>query len=381
MKKHYNNYIKQLQTQRECANFRELKPLKLDGKYIIKGGKKLLNLSSNDYLGISTYKNIQESFLKTYSDSISIPSARLLCANSEAYYELEQFLKNAFNKEAALLFNSGYHANVGIYSSLAKKGDVVFCDKLNHASIIDGIRLGAADLIPFKHANYEDLEHKLKLYRHKYENAIISSEALFSMDGDFCNINKLVELKEAYNAILVIDEAHSFGVYGNGLGFCKQMEQVQNVDLIMATFGKAVGSYGAFCTGDKVLIDYLTNFARSFIFSTVFPQISARFALYVLKNHIFNDNSLPKKLLSLTNYTHQKLAELNVLGSSYIVPLVLGENQKAISASETLLNNGYYCLPIRYPTVAKNSARLRISLNSSMSEADLDGLIAQIKKL
>ena len=149
----------------------------------------------------------------------------------------------------------------------------------------------------------------------------------------------------------------------------------------MATFGKSVGSYGAFCVGDRVLIDYLINFARSFIFSTVFPQINAEFSYYVLKNYIFKSDEFSKKLLELTDFAHKNLKGFNVLGSSYIVPVVFGENKKAIEASKKLYDAGYYCLPIRYPTVAKNSARLRISLNSAIEESDIFRLIDYMKKL
>ena len=381
MKKQYEFYKNKLDEQKMNFNFRSLKPLEISSKYILQDGKKLLNLSSNDYLGISTRKDIRDEFLKTYDLPISVPSARLLCANTTSYDKLENFLCDKFLKEACLLFNSGYHANVGIYSALAKKSDAVFCDKLNHASIIDGIRLGGADLIPFKHANYDDLESKLNRYAKKYKNIIISSEALFSMDGDFCDVKKLVELKEKFEAILIIDEAHSFGVYGEGLGYCAQEKMLDKVDLIMATFGKAVGSYGAFCVGDKILIEYLTNFARSFIFSTVFPQISAEFAYFVLKNYIFSSNVLQDKLLNLKDYIHKNLANFDVLGSSYIVPIVFGENEKALNVSKLLYDNGFYSLAIRYPTVAKNSARLRISLNSSIEQADLNPLFEVLSRI
>lgn len=376
MKNPYNAYQNALLEKKESLNFRSLNALEIEGKYVTQNNRRLLNLSSNDYLGISTYKDVGQEFLKNYDKPLSVPSARLLCANTTSYEKLEALLSQKFKKEAALLFNSGYHANVGIYSALAKKGDVVFCDKLNHASIIDGIHLGGADLIPFKHANYEDLESKLIRYSKKYANVIISTEALFSMDGDFCDIKKLVELKEKYGAILIVDEAHSFGVYGGGLGFCAQEGMLDKVDLIMATFGKAVGSYGAFCVGCKVLIDYLINFSRSFIFSTVFPQISAEFAYFVLQNYIFSSDKFQNKLLKLTDIVHKRLCGLNILGASYIVPVVLGENQKALEFSKTLMDKGFYCLPIRYPTVAKNSARLRISLSAAIEQADLEPLFA-----
>ena len=377
----YKNYKLKLEEQKENDSFRFLDKISVSGKFIKKHDKTLLNLSSNDYLGISTRDDIKAEFLNLYDKQISIPSARLLCANTEIYSNLEEFLQTKFNKESALLFNSGYHANVGIYSTLAKTGDAVFCDKLNHASIIDGIRLGGADLIPFKHADYNDLEIKLKKYAHKYKNIIIATEALFSMDGDFADICTLVELKEKYGAILIVDEAHSFGVYGNGLGYCAQCGKLQDVDLIMGTFGKAVGSYGAFVVGSKILTDYLINFARSFIFSTVFPQISAAFAHYVLENCIFSSNEFQQKLLTLADYMHNVLKDFKILGSSYIVPIVFGENKNAVNASKKMFENGYYALPIRYPTVAKNSARLRISLNSSMNLDDIDKLCVQIKKL
>ena len=201
------------------------------------------------------------------------------------------------------------------------------------------------------------------------------------MDGDVCDIKALALLKEKYNTLLIVDEAHSFGVYGGGLGYCAQEGMLDSVDLIMATFGKAAGSYGAFCVGDRVLVDYLINFSRPFIFSTVFPQISAEFAHFVLKNHIFKSDSLSSKLLVLKDLAHKNLKDFNILGSSYILPVVLGENKKALEASKTLCDNGFYCLPVRYPTVAKNSARLRISLNAALEKDDVENLCTQIKKL
>lgn len=383
MKRLYNPYFEELEKKRAEFNFRSLCNIKIDGKFIIKDNKKLLNLSSNDYLGISTMPEIRKDFLKNYDKELNVPSARLLCANTESYYNLEKLLADKFNKEACLLFNSGYHANVGIYSSLCSVGDVIFCDKLNHASIIDGIRLSGAKLIPFRHGDYNDLELKLKKYRKNFKKAIIATEALFSMDGDFCDLDALIELKNKFEALLIVDEAHSFGVYGGGAGYCCSVGKLKDVDLIMATFGKAVGSYGAFCVGERVLIDYLTNFARSFIFSTVFPQISADFAHYVLKNHIFSNNKLQEKLLNLANLAHNsaKKEDINILGSSYILPFVFGESKKAVLASKKLMEMGYFSLAIRYPTVAKGAARLRVSLNSAISEKEVLDLISQIKKL
>ena len=165
-----------------------------------------------------------------------------------------------FGKEKTLLFNSGYHANVGINSSIAGKGDVIFSDKLNHASIIDGMRLSEGKFFRYPHNNMEALEKLLIRERKNFNNAVIVSESVFSMDGDIANLQKLVELKEKYNCILILDEAHAFGVFGKkGLGVTEALGITDKVDLIVGTFGKAIGSMGAFVTGKKTLIEYLTN--------------------------------------------------------------------------------------------------------------------------
>ena len=352
------------------SNLRYLKNFIQDGKYLIWNNSKLLNLSSNDYLGISINDNIKDNFLSSYKGKIENPSARLLSGSNKVFIELEDLIKNELKVEDVLLFNSGYHANVGIYSSLLNRDDVVFIDKLNHASIIDGIHLSGAKLIPFNHLDYIDLEIKLEKYRNQYKNAIISSETLFSMDGDIADINKLVELKNKYNSLLIIDEAHSFGVYGDGRGICRSLNLTNEIDLIMGTFGKAVGSYGAFAAGKKAIVSYLVNFARSFIFSTALPEITVSFSKYVLENYIFSSSELQNKLFDITNYTLSKFSDTP--SKSYIIPVILGENERAVKVSDELIKKGFYILPIRYPTVKKGSARIRISLNPCITKEEID---------
>ena len=352
------------------SNLRYLKNFIQDGKYLIWNNSKLLNLSSNDYLGISINDNIKDNFLSSYKGKIENPSARLLSGSNKVFIELEDLIKNELKVKDVLLFNSGYHANVGIYSSLLNRDDVVFIDKLNHASIIDGIHLSGAKLIPFNHLDYIDLEIKLEKYRNQYKNAIISSETLFSMDGDIADINKLVELKNKYNSLLIIDEAHSFGVYGDGRGICRSLNLTNEIDLIMGTFGKAVGSYGAFAAGKKTIVSYLVNFARSFIFSTALPEITVSFSKYVLENYIFSSSELQNKLFDITNYTLSKFSDTP--SKSYIIPVILGENERAVKVSDELIKKGFYILPIRYPTVKKGSARIRISLNPCITKEEID---------
>ena len=373
----YKNKLSELEKRNSK---REIKDISQDGKFLFYKGQRLLNLSSNDYLAISTDNNIKDDFLSQYKGKIQNPSARLLSGTNKVFLELEKLICTLFNRDCALLFNSGYHANVGIYSSLLTKDDVVFTDKLNHASIIDGIRLSGAKLIPFKHLDYEDLEEKLKKYRNEFKNSVISSETLFSMDGDFSDVERLCKLKEKYNSLLILDEAHAFGVFGGGSGYAKEVYKKENADIIMGTFGKAIGSYGAFATGNKVLIDYLTNFARSFIFSTTLPEISVSFTKYVIENYILRGH-LQKNLFEITKYTHEKFKDFKILGDSYIVPLVLGENKKAVDFSKELINSGFYILPIRYPTVKKNEARIRISLHSKIEKNEVDRLFCSIDSI
>lgn len=376
----FDYYKEKLDELKQTSNLRTVKNIVQDGKYVIFENKKLLNLSSNDYLSISIDNNIKDNFLSSYKGKIQNPSARLLSGSNKIYNELEEKLKTILNKDGSLLFNSGYHANVGIYSSLLNKDDVVFIDKLNHASIIDGIKLSGAKLIPFNHLDYQDLEEKLVKYRKNYKNSIISTETLFSMDGDFSDIKKLVELKDKHDSFLIADEAHTFGVYGKGRGYVFESNLINEVDLIMGTFGKAIGSYGAFAAGNKILIDYLINYARSFIFSTALPEISVQFTNYVIDNYILDKDKLQNKLFDITNYTHQKFKNLNILGTSYIIPVLTKDSKLALELSNKLIKEGFYILPIRYPTVKKGLERIRISLNPSITKDEIDKLYSIINE-
>lgn len=376
----FDYYKEKLDKLKQTSNLRTVKNIVQDGKYVIFENKKLLNLSSNDYLSISIDNNIKDNFLSSYKGKIQNPSARLLSGSNKIYNELEEKLKTILNKESSLLFNSGYHANVGIYSSLLNKDDVVFIDKLNHASIIDGIKLSGAKLIPFNHLDYQDLEEKLVKYRKNYKNSIISTETLFSMDGDFSDIKKLVELKNKHDSFLIADEAHTFGVYGKGRGYVFESNLINEVDLIMGTFGKAIGSYGAFAAGNKILIDYLINYARSFVFSTALPEISVQFTNYVIDNYILDKDKLQNKLFDITNYTHQKFKNLNILGTSYIIPVLTGDSKLALELSNKLIKEGFYILPIRYPTVKKGLERIRVSLNPSITKDEIDKLYSIINE-
>ena len=365
----FKNFEDTLDILKQNSHFREIRNIESkDEKFIVFNGKNLLNLSSNNYLGFADNKKITEEFLDEVGNKYSFgsASARLLTGNLPVYNELETLLCDLFNKDKTLLFNSGYHANVGITSSIAGKNDVIFSDKLNHASIIDGMQLSQSKFFRYQHNNMESLEKLLIRERNNFENAIIVTESVFSMDGDIANLSKIVELKEKYNCILMVDEAHAFGVLGaKGLGDCEQLNLIEKVDLIVGTFGKAIGSMGAFVVGNKTLIEYLTNKARSFIFSTVLPPINIAFSKWIIENK-----------LPLTLEKRQKMLEIGRgFGSeSHIIPVVIGTNADTEIVCKRLFDAGYFTLPIRPPTVPEGTSRLRISLTTEIQEEDLKTL-------
>lgn len=335
---------------------------KSDGKIVI-DGREYINFASNDYLGISTKLELEKEFLNKHIYPLSSASARLLTGSSPEYKELETTVSNIFNKEAALIFNTGYQCNLGVISALIGRGDVVFSDKLNHASIIDGMQLAQGDFFRYKHFDYDNLEKLLISKRGQYKRALIVSESVFSMDGDIANIDKLVELKNKYNCLLMIDEAHAFCACGKTLG---GIAYEKDVDIITATFGKAVGSFGAFCVSSKTFISYLINKARSFIFSTSIPPLNIAWSNWLLTEKLTYLKEQKVKLDILTNGVHALLDKkgIETVSSTHIIPIIIGSNLDTIKISEKLRAEGYYIPAIRPPTVPEGSSRLRISLTA-----------------
>lgn len=384
MKSLFDRYKTELKELHDNACSRKLCSFKKSGKYLFEDNKKYLNLSSNDYLGIAEDEDINEKFFKFADFAMGAASSRLLTGSSYVYAKLECLLAAILRKDKALIYNSGYHANVGIMSTLLTKKDVVFCDKLNHASIIDGIKLSEAKMFRYKHLDYDHLEELLAKHRGEYENAIIVTESLFSMDGDIADLNRLVELKKKYKTLLIVDEAHAFGVFGEkGLGISEEQGCLGDIDLYAATFGKAIGSVGAFCAGHDVLINYLINKSRPLIFSTALPEINVAFSYCMITEIIPNLKRERKELLLTAQKLRQSLLEngLETMGESHIVPVILGDNETAVKVSKELIKNGYYLLPIRHPTVAKGSSRVRISLRADISYDEIADIPRIIKEI
>ena len=332
----------------------------------------LIDFSSNDYLGLANHPKLKEVAAKACKDYPTSSSAsRLLSGDSELFHQLEEKVAILKKKEAALVFNSGYQANVGIISSLYSKADLIFADKLVHASIIDGIKLSGAKLFRFKHNDLGNLEELLKNNRSKGKQALIITESVFSMDGDFAPLDGLVKLKEQYDCQLMVDEAHATGIFGeNGQGLAPKQ-----TDIVMGTFSKALGSFGAYVATSKSVVDQLINTCRSFIYSTALPHqvVAVNLAgIDLIKAEPFRR----KQLLEKTAYFRQKLG---LDKGSQIVPCIVGDASKAIELSQKFQAAGFWVLPIRPPTVPQGSARLRFSLSYNHSLQDLDKVIGLLQ--
>ncbi len=353
-----------------------------EDKYIIVNGKKYINLSSNDYLGLSTNKDIIQEFIETNRNNneflFSSASARLLTGTSSIYSKLENNLVKLFNKESCLLYNTGYQCNLGTISSLVQKGDVIFCDKLNHASIIAGMKLSQTDFYRYKHLDYQHLETLLQKHRTKYKKAVIISESVFSMDGDIADIKKLVELKNKYDCILIIDEAHAFGVFGKNLcGISETVNVSNDVDIITATLGKAFASVGAFCVANKTYIDYFVNKSGSFIFSTALAPVNVMWTNWLIENKINLIKEKKQKLNTLFKHVHEYIKDN---GQTQIIPVIIGQNKQTVEISNKLQDEGFFVLPVRVPTVPPNTARLRLSLTADITFEEMKTFFEIIKE-
>ncbi|MDD5477455.1 MAG: 8-amino-7-oxononanoate synthase [Candidatus Omnitrophica bacterium] len=374
-----------LKERQEQGLFRRLKPasLRLGGK-IYFGNKEYVDLSSNDYLGLSGHPELKKAVIEATGKFGSASCAsRLLSGDSELFHELEDAVAKFKGKEAGLVFNSGYQANVGIISSLFTRGDCIFSDRLNHASIIDGILLSQARIFRFQHNDYGHLEALLKKERAKFKNALIITESIFSMDGDRAALKEPVGLKEKYNCRLMVDEAHATGVFGdNGSGVVEEEGLSAQVDLIMGTFSKALAGFGAYLATSKNIADYLVNTCRSFIYSTALPPAVIASNLTSLKL-VKDEPHRRKTLLSLAKMLREKLQEkgFSPKGASQIIPLILGDNLRALEFAKKIQEQGYWVLAVRPPTVPVGQARLRLSLSYDHNTETLNKLIDVISEI
>ena len=369
------------------GNLRTLPHTAQEGRYLYAEGQRMLNLSSNDYLGLAADTALREDFLRhvpTRDLVFSSGSSRLLTGNHPVFDELETALARLYGAESALLFNSGYDANTGITAALSDPGTLVLADKLVHASLIDGIRLGRGTWKRFRHNDLDDLERLLKQEAHRYKRILLVVESIYSMDGDMAPLEGLVALRRQYpHALLYVDEAHAFGIRGpQGLGLCEEKGILADIDLLIGTLGKAAGSAGAFVVCRRVMRDYLVNHVRPFIFTTALPPVVAAWTLCVLRR-LPAMSARRLRLQTIARRVHEALGRLSIPDKSatHIIPLPVGDSAEAVRRAHEMQRQGFYVRAIRPPTVPPGTSRLRLSLRADLTDDELDALLASLGSL
>ena len=345
------------------------------------GGRALINFSSNDYLGLAAHESLKEaaqSGVKTLGAGVG--SARLISGSQSIFHELEASLATFKQTEAALCFSSGYAAALGTVPALVGQGDVVIVDKLVHASLVDAARLSGAKLRVFKHNDLADLERVLKWANERKGNTLVITESVFSMDGDLAPLRDLVQLKNRFGAWLMLDEAHATGLYGEGRrGMAEEMGVADRVEVQLGTLGKALGVAGGYICGTQALIDLLVNRARSFIFSTApVPAQSAAAKRGVELVQSDEGETMRTRLWAnvdaLKNGLIRQGWKLPVVRSA-ILPLMIGDERNALKLAERLQEAGIWVPAVRYPTVARGEARLRVTVSAAHQPEHLDTLL------
>jgi 8-amino-7-oxononanoate synthase len=381
-----NSFLRQtLDSLKRAGLARKLRDLRGEPGLSVKlGGRDVLLLCSNNYLGIAGDGRVKKAAQQAVERfGCGATGSRLISGNIEPYEELERELAAFKSAEAALVFTSGYHANVGTISALVGEGDAIFSDALNHASLIDGSRLSRAEIHIFEHRDAADLEQKLSS-RRTARRKLILTESVFSMDGDLAPLDSIAFLAKKYGALLLVDEAHATGVFGaTGAGLIEALGLQGHVDVQMGTFSKALGSLGGYIAGSKDLISYLIQQARSFVFTTGLPPAvlaASSAAIRVVREE-------PERRSALWRNARQLRRGLRSLGfamgpeESQILPLQLGDARLTMSACRLLLKHGVFVQGIRPPSVPAGTARLRITPTALHDEQDIEYALAAFSKL
>lgn len=348
---------------------------------MVHGERPLLNLSSNDYLGLAQHPAIVESMRESLlTEGAGAGASRLVTGNRAPYAQLEEALAQWQSSEAALVFANGYMANIGVISAIVGRNDVVFSDQFNHASIVDGIVLSRAEHARYRHNDMEHLRYLLKRHQDKRRKLIVT-DAVFSMDGDQACLSELVELKQEYDAMLMVDEAHSGGIYGlRGEGLSHELGLKHAVDIHMGTFSKSFGVYGAYVCGSNTLIRWLVNKARPLIYTTALPPslvTGIGKALELVQTELWRR----EQLFKYSRYVRSSLCEAGYSvgdGNSPIIPVILGDNDAAIQFSAALEDEGIAAVAIRPPTVPEGTARIRFSLSAALTSEEVMEAVAKI---
>lgn len=354
------------------------------GREIVVDGKKVLNFCSNDYLGLASDPRLvraAEQALRTYG--VGSGASRLVCGNQSEHVRLEEEIASFKKTEKALLFSSGYMANVGMISAICGREDAVFSDRLNHASITDGIVLSRAEHIRYAHRDMDHLEAALRKAQ-GFRRRLIVTDTVFSMDGDRAPLGDIADLADKYNAWLMADEAHGFGILGpGGAGLAEACALQERVHVQMGTLSKAAGSFGAYAAGSSELIEYLKNTARSFIFTTAMPAsvaAASREALRIMRAE-------PERRAKVLSHAEVLRGEIRAMGmdtldsSTPIIPVMMGSSERAVKISSLLFDQGILISAIRPPAVAEGTARLRITVTAAHSDEDIGRCVAALQRV
>lgn len=365
---------------REHGLLRQLRPIGSPaGPRIEREGRELWNFASNDYLGLACHESIRQALAEGVEQfGAGSAASRLICGSQSPHMKLEEALAEAKQSEAALSFSSGFATAMGSIPAIVGKGDFVILDKLCHACLVDAAKLSEATLRVFAHNDLGKLEKLLRTIRGKDAGAriLVACESVYSMDGDLCPLREIVELTEAHDALLLVDEAHGFGVLGeHGMGLAQREGLQERITFQMGTLSKAAGLSGGYLTASRDWIDLLINRARSFIYSTAPPPCIAYAGLHSL-NLIRSQTGR-----ELRSRLHDNIASLGCGSTTPIVPVVIGDNETALSVSAELENAGLLIPAIRYPTVPRGTARLRISISAAHSSEAIDDCKQALSKL
>ncbi|MCC6158838.1 MAG: 8-amino-7-oxononanoate synthase [Deltaproteobacteria bacterium] len=355
------------------------------GPRVALDGRELVNLCGNDYLALSRDERVTAAASRAASDEgAGAGASRLVTGNPPSYVALEHDLAEWLGTDTALLFGSGYHANTGFIPALCDDGDLVLSDELNHASLIDGCRLSRATRMIYRHCDLAQLDALLAEHRSRYRMAMVITETIFSMDGDAPDLAALVEICERHDAALALDEAHALGVVGDGRGLAASLGLIERVDLVVGTFGKAFGSFGAFVAGSAALRDALINHARSAIFSTALPPAAVGAAHEALRIIRAEGSDLASRvrgrageLADLVESTGHARPEV----SGAVVPFVIGAEADALDASQRLFDRGVLARAIRPPTVPRGTSRIRLTACAGHTDDDMAAVASAFASL
>ena len=368
MKPKFGTLEKKLSGIKKNNLLRNLQDSHVEKQFIKQNGRKLLNFSSNDYLGIKSGKMRHAQFQS---------SSRLVSGNDTSFSLLEKKLARHKSQEQAIIFPTGYMANLGMITSIATKHDTIFSDELNHASIVEACKLSGSKIKIFKHNDIGDLERKVQKTKGK---KILITEGVFSMEGDWSKLNEICQVSEKHGMITVLDDAHGDFVLGkDGKGTANFFDVEKKIDLYVSSLSKGLGSFGGYVCGKKKLIDLCINTSKTFIYTSALPSSINQYSLnrFNSKREIYRE-----KLWGKINLFHKRLEEieLHTTSTSQIIPIIIGNEKKAMEFSKFLRINGIFAQAIRYPTVKKDQARIRISITGWLSNKEIEYSIQILEK-